>query len=225
MLMGRAACILASPCLSRLWGHLQATGPFLGNREKRSEFLCRALQTCVCACLCLCVSVWVLCVSVCVCVCVCVCLCVSVCVCLCVSLRACLCLCVSVCVSCSCLCLCMSVCVCLCVSVCVCACLGCWLEHCPVCRSLAALGRGVPVCSMGSIREEGAPEASGACAWRGLCAQARLAAPLPITWVGQWAGLKGPTAAPTPGACCLVAPQGLLESGVPFSPWDWRGLK
>ena len=131
-----------------------------------------------------------------------------------------------------CLCLCMSVCVCLvrvcaclCVSVCVCACLGRWLEHCPVCRSLAALGRGAPVCSMGSIREEGALEASGACVWRGLCAQAGLATPLPLTWVGQWAGLKGPTAAPTPGACCLVAPRDLLESGVPFSPWDWRGLK
>ena len=87
MLMGRAACILASPCLLRLWGHLQATGPFLGNREKRSEFLCRALQTCVCACLCLCVSV---CVS-----CACLCLCMSVCVCLCVSVCVCACLCVS----------------------------------------------------------------------------------------------------------------------------------
>ena len=203
MLMGRAACILASPCLLRLWGHLQATGPFLGNREKRSEFLCRALQTCVCACLCLCVSVWVLCVSVCVCVCVCLSVCVCACLCVPVCVCACLCVClvrVSVCV-----CLCVFVCVCLCVSVRVCACLGCWLEHCPVCRSLAALGRGVPVCSMGSIREEGAPEASGVCAWRGLCGQARRPSAHHLGGAVGWAE----------GTHCCSNPGGLLLGGAP----------
>lgn len=51
MLTGQVACVLASPCPSRLRGHLQATGPFLGNWEKPSESPCRALQTCMCVCL------------------------------------------------------------------------------------------------------------------------------------------------------------------------------